>query len=376
MRVLLFRVGSVSIFSYPVMMLLAVAAAWGMLVWRTRRGSIDHVRLAAAVLAAIVAGWIGSRLTVALVRHGLSGLSIQAFQPAARTGMSFTGFMALGLPAFLLCLRRRNRPLLPYFDAVAPSAPLALALAKVGCLLAGCCAGAVCAEGWGLRYPYGSMPYVRDVDEGRLEVPDALVVPRADGTPRVLAHIDFLRAVRGDPPVELVDHAQRHGLTYAELLAAAEQERSLPRWPVPAWYILAASVLWVLAEILYRRTTPRALGSGLRRVTSPWRCMGSARPSTRRARGFLVSTNGEAELAAHAACDVTRRSGTTGSGWPLATVLLGYAGMRFAFDPFLTTPSHTVAGLNLAQLAAAVPFTLGLAVAALAALKKTGDVDG
>jgi prolipoprotein diacylglyceryltransferase len=313
-RVLLLSTDSFLVLSYPAMMFFAVLAGGGTLAWRARH-RVDQFRLGLAVLMSLGVGWVGSRLVTVLLKHDGSGVSIQLFVPSEPMGMSFTAFIAFALPVFLFCVYRGRRPLLAYFDVVAPSVLIALAVAKIGCLLAGCCAGSVCPVAWGLRYPYGSKPYVAQVADGRLAAPELLVPRDENGIPHVFAHVDLLRTTRDAPPREVVSHANRFGLSYAEFLEAAGSARSLSVWPVPLWYSLAGGLLWLLSEAV-----------------------------------FLHSSR---------------------AGWTTAIVLVGYSGMRLGFDSFLAIPSHTLAGWTLPHVTAGISLCLGIIVAILASLKIT-----
>ena len=55
-------------------------------------------------------------------------------------------------------------------DAEAPSLLVALAVSKVGCLLAGCCYGQLYEGAWGVRYPFGSHAYVWRYEAGMVLV--------------------------------------------------------------------------------------------------------------------------------------------------------------------------------------------------------------
>lgn len=315
MQPILLETGQHVVLSYPVMLFLAVASGLGALAVRARRGTVEQADLVSALTIALLAGWLGSRLATGVYKHGLQGIAVGEFLPTEHVPQSFSIFSAVALPVLLLELWRRRMPLLACLDLLAPSACVAIAVAKVGCLLAGCCAGAECPASWGIRYPYASRPYAMQVAELRVQPPAALVKSEEDGAASLFGHLDSLRAVRGAPPEELVRHAARYGLTYAQWVQLAEKERSNPVWPVPLFYVVAALLLWIAAEVVYRRST---------------------------------------------------RAGCT-----LALVLIAYAAMRFCFDPLLAQPGPLILGLPMAQLVALVPLIAGAIIAALCLRKKS-----
>jgi Prolipoprotein diacylglyceryl transferase len=64
--------------------------------------------------------------------------------------LTYYHHMLAVLPAVAMLLRLAGKPVLPYLDIVVLGLGLNLAVAKVGCLLAGCCHGRPCA--WGVSY--------------------------------------------------------------------------------------------------------------------------------------------------------------------------------------------------------------------------------
>jgi prolipoprotein diacylglyceryltransferase len=306
MQVVLFETEHFVVLAYPAMILLAIAAGLGTLACRGRKRPVDH---------AAVAGWLGGRLAMGLHKHGLQGISLRHFLPTEHVPQSFSVFSAVALPVLLLALWRRHIASLAHLDLLAPSAFAALAIAKIGCLLAGCCAGAECPADRGIRYPYGSLPYAMQTARSTIHPPDALVRTEDNGATSLFGHIDFLRAVRRAPPEELTRQAAHYALTYDQWVQLARNQRSNPVWPVPLFYTIAAGILWLIAEAVYRSNT---------------------------------------------------RPGST-----LALVLLTYAAMRFSFDRLLAQSGTPILGLPMAQLVALVPLIAGASIAILGMRKKT-----
>ena len=308
MRVVLLRIGHLTVLSYPAFIALAIALGLASLAWRLRASRTSQARLLNAVLFSLLAGWAGSRIAFALLAGDTSVPAWSRLLPTQSSGMSFTAFGLFAAPVFVAILWPHRARLLGHLDAVAPSTMAGLAVAKAGCLLAGCCAGAICSSSYGVTYPYGSRPYVQQAASGQIAPPATLRFPSADGTLRLMGHVDFLHAVKENPPSELIALAQDQGLTFSELVAIADSERSLPVWPVPMAFTVTAAALWIAAEIVYR--------------------------------------------------------GSRRTGWTTATVLIGYALIRLAFDPFLAPPSHPAA-FPLATLTAVAALLSGLTIGIL-----------
>jgi phosphatidylglycerol:prolipoprotein diacylglycerol transferase len=73
-------------------------------------------------------------------------------------GLSLHGGMLFGILFLILFSRRKHVPLLPLADIAAPSWAIAYAFGRIGCLLNGCCYGAVCNLPWAVRFPDERFP--------------------------------------------------------------------------------------------------------------------------------------------------------------------------------------------------------------------------
>ncbi len=62
----------------------------------------------------------------------------------------------------------RYVPMRRFADALAPGAGIGIAIARVGCLLNGCCFGDVCPYFWGVRFSRQHLSYLLQVDKGIL----------------------------------------------------------------------------------------------------------------------------------------------------------------------------------------------------------------
>ena len=306
MRPVLLRTDSFTVGSFPSLVTLAVALAVVALAVRAERRDLDQPVLVRTIIITVLAGWVGVRVLSSLVTHGVAGLQWGLLLPTERVGQSLSAFLLVAFPIALVCLARQRGRMLAYLDAIAPSLLIGVAVAKIGCLLAGCCAGRECPPTWGIRYPYGSLVYWQQWQSGRIDPPAPLLRTDAEGRERLLGHAAWLSAQRKTPPPALVKHAQAHGLSVAAVLDRVASQRSLPVWPVPVWYIITASLLWIVAEILFRRT---------RQV-----------------------------------------------GWTTGFVLVAYASMRLGFDGFVAVTDRLSPNLTISQLTALPIAVLGIAL--------------
>jgi phosphatidylglycerol---prolipoprotein diacylglyceryl transferase len=169
-------------------------------------------------------------------------------------GLVFYGGLIFGLGCVLIyavCARLALRPL---FDVFAPSVALGLAIGRVGCFMAGCCWGDVCA------------------DAARLHLHDPSLRAQIQTAP-LLSSAVFPLAVTF--PAEAGAYEQHRKLGFI----TADAARSLPVHPVQLYEaVLAALLAWSLHRLLRRQkragqtSTALILGyAGIRFVTEYFR---------------------------------------------------------------------------------------------------------
>jgi len=144
---LVFVVGAtrVLVSTHAVAVVVAVLAGTLLAVRRARDPA--HALLAAPLLAVTTLG--GAQLAFVALRGGGD----------APGGLASVGGV-VGLVAGVgLAARVLRVPLVPLLDVFAPAALLALGIGRVGCFLAGCCAGAPTLAPWGVVLPMaGALP--------------------------------------------------------------------------------------------------------------------------------------------------------------------------------------------------------------------------
>lgn len=160
MHPILFHIGSYSVHSFGVMLMIAFAAA----VYRAytaaerlRRkddspGTPDAVDVLDVSVWLILAGVIGARaLFVALDWSEYKGHPGTWFA-IWEGGISFHGALIGGLAALIVFTLRRHLSFLKLVDVLAPSVMLGYAIGRIGCFLNGCCYGVPTTMPWGVRF--------------------------------------------------------------------------------------------------------------------------------------------------------------------------------------------------------------------------------
>ena len=153
MHPVLLHVGGFAVHGYGVCY--AVATAVGIL-WARRLAARDGIGSDAwwdVCLGLIVGMILGARLEYVRT-HVADFASDPARVFALRDGgLVFYGGLIGGVAGMALVARWRRLSLLAVLDAFAVSTPLAHAIGRVGCVLAGCCWGRPTDLPWAVRYP-------------------------------------------------------------------------------------------------------------------------------------------------------------------------------------------------------------------------------
>lgn len=137
-------------------------------IWTARTEGLDAGRVRRAFALLAVAGLAGGRLHFLVNHAGMyAGQPWQAIRPWS-TGFHVGG----GLLALLLALpwvaRRYALPPLRLADGGVVPVVLALAIARLGCFLQGCCHGTPCEHPWCLAFPKGSPAFVAQAADLRV----------------------------------------------------------------------------------------------------------------------------------------------------------------------------------------------------------------
>jgi phosphatidylglycerol---prolipoprotein diacylglyceryl transferase len=155
---------------YGVMMLLAVVAGTLLAVYRGKRLGMQPDMVLSVIFWMIVPGIIGARAFYVIeYRHdyyanyyagpgGSLGVLIGAILNVTEGGLVVYGSFFGGVLGILLFIRKYRLPLLALCDLMAPPMLLGLAIGRIGCLLNGCCFGAVCDHTWAIQFPAGTPP--------------------------------------------------------------------------------------------------------------------------------------------------------------------------------------------------------------------------
>lgn len=151
--------------AYPLFIVLALATAVIGPSYLAKRSGLSARRAFGVFLAMAISGLIGARAL-----HVFANLSEYLSHPGlianfSLQGQSLFGGILFALVAGILASRRFRLDIWHLGDLCAPFLGLALVLARIGCLLNGCCYGVETSQPWGLRFPILSEAHRRQLSE-------------------------------------------------------------------------------------------------------------------------------------------------------------------------------------------------------------------
>jgi phosphatidylglycerol---prolipoprotein diacylglyceryl transferase len=151
---ILLQIGPLSIYTYGFFLALAFLSAIWIAGREAQRVGVPSTRIHDLGLLIILAALVGSRLL-----HVLLDLPRFLDQPLDifklwEGGLAYHGGLVLGLAATFWYIRRHHLPALATLDILALGAPLGMAIARIGCLMAGCCYGRPTGLPWAVTFTH------------------------------------------------------------------------------------------------------------------------------------------------------------------------------------------------------------------------------
>ncbi len=154
----------ITIPSYGLMMAIALIAAILLSYYRVKKAKLDLDVFSSLAIIAIACGLLGGYLLYIFVTYPISKIigciGDGSFEVFKKGGLVFYGAIIGGVLSALIYLKVKKQKFLDYAAAIVPAIPLAHAIGRVGCFLAGCCYGKVCDTPISVIYtnPVGGAP--------------------------------------------------------------------------------------------------------------------------------------------------------------------------------------------------------------------------
>jgi phosphatidylglycerol:prolipoprotein diacylglycerol transferase len=149
----LLRAGTLTLYSYGLMLALAFLLCWLFARWYLPRRGVDGAVALDLVLAAAIGGITGARALYVATNWSVFADNPLWVLQLQRGGMVFYGGLAGGAIAVAGYVLARKLPVPVIADGAAIAVPLGSAIGRAGCFLNGCCAGRETAAWYGVVFP-------------------------------------------------------------------------------------------------------------------------------------------------------------------------------------------------------------------------------
>ncbi len=151
MHPIICQIGPLTIYSYGLMLAIAVVVCSSLLSRDAKRYQIKSEVILDLVFWIVVFGLIGARIFYVLLNldfylnHPWKIIAIQ------EGGLAWQGSFVSGMLAGIFFIKKHALPLRPTLDLVAPYIALGHSIGRIGCFLNGCCYGREVP--WGIFFP-------------------------------------------------------------------------------------------------------------------------------------------------------------------------------------------------------------------------------
>ncbi|MDO5581432.1 MAG: prolipoprotein diacylglyceryl transferase [Planctomycetia bacterium] len=161
---------------YGVFLMIAITLSSLLLLRQGRKyWNIPPDFLIPIIIVAIIFGIIGARVFHVIeywdqiTAHSFMNTVINIIN-VAKGGLVVYGSIIGGFSAILLYMGLKKIPLLATFDLFAPALMLGIAIGRIGCLMNGCCFGAVHEGCLSIQFPVGSPAHVHQLERGEVSL--------------------------------------------------------------------------------------------------------------------------------------------------------------------------------------------------------------
>lgn len=151
MRNELFRIGSVTIYGYGLMIAIGIVMAYIVAVYRVKKKQIEPSHVYSLTIWVLLGGIIGAKLLFWITQ-------IKNIMNNPKTLLDISsGFVVYGgiiggiITGYVYC-KRKDINFLQYSDLCIPSVALAQGFGRIGCLFAGCCYGTETDSWFGITF--------------------------------------------------------------------------------------------------------------------------------------------------------------------------------------------------------------------------------
>lgn len=156
MRIVLFELFNIKIYSYGLLIAIGILVAGWMFLKRGKEKGYDEDKLLNMMIITIIMGILGGKLLFIL-----TNLKDIIVRPSILLnfgeGFVIYGAIIMGALTVLLYSRKNKWNTLELLDSIVPGLAMAQGFGRIGCFLAGCCYGSETESFLGVKFPIDSL---------------------------------------------------------------------------------------------------------------------------------------------------------------------------------------------------------------------------
>lgn len=156
MRIVLFELFNIKIYSYGLLIAIGILVAGWMFLKRGKEKGYDEDKLLNMMIITIIMGILGGKLLFIL-----TNLKDIIVRPSILLnfgeGFVIYGAIIMGALTVLLYCRKNKWNTLELLDSIVPGLAMAQGFGRIGCFLAGCCYGSETESFLGVKFPIDSL---------------------------------------------------------------------------------------------------------------------------------------------------------------------------------------------------------------------------
>jgi phosphatidylglycerol---prolipoprotein diacylglyceryl transferase len=150
----LFKIGSLNLYAYGLMLVIGFLAALVFVSRYAKRAGFTENDASNLLMLVFLSGILGARLMHVLINFKFYSVHLGELFDFQKGGLAWHGGMLGGILCILIYTRIKKYSTGQGMDLIFTPAILGLAIGRIGCFLNGCCAGKPTDLPWAVKFPY------------------------------------------------------------------------------------------------------------------------------------------------------------------------------------------------------------------------------
>lgn len=157
MKSILFSVAGFNIYGYGLMIAIGIVIAVWLFMKRTKERGYNEDHILNMIIITIIFGRLGGKVFYILTDFKYIASNPSIIIEQFGYGFVIYGAIIFGIVSVFLYSKKKKWSTLEVFDLLVPEVALAQGFGRIGCLLAGCCYGAITNGPLYIVFPYGGL---------------------------------------------------------------------------------------------------------------------------------------------------------------------------------------------------------------------------